>query len=273
MKYQLIKLAFSCLAILIAFAGTVYQQESHSLNQKLKLSTKTPKNNYVVGEKVPLSFEVTNISDTDVNVLDTLLGINAGYLTLRISRDGVNFEKYDAGWGTLEIVSSSKKLLKPNENIETSASVFWNSKPMISKDLSADYAKKAVEGRILTDYAFPKAGNYFVKAAYSVFLVGQDDPITLESAPVQVSIEEPVGGDLMAWKKIKDRGDIGYFIQQGDFRSSKSEEREKIRSEVENIINDYPGTVISNQLKQSLEKLKKSEQLIKETREKMNKSQ
>ncbi len=268
MKYQLIKLTISSLAILMVFTGIVYLQKSESVSAKLKLSIKTPKNTYVIGEKVPLSFDITNAGNADVTIIDTLLSLNSGYLTIQISRDGVNFEKYDAGWGNLDIVSSSKKILKPNENIETSADVFWNSKPVISKDLSAGYARKAAEGRILTDYAFPKAGNYFVKAVYNVFLAGQNDPVTLESAPVQISIEEPMGDDLKAWFKIKNREDIGYFIQQGDFRTAKAEEVEKLRLEVEKIIGEYPGTVISIQLTQSLEKYRKSEDMIRSHREK-----
>jgi hypothetical protein len=143
----------------------------------------------------------------------------------------------------------------------------WNLKP------ENPATSNSTEARVMTDYAFSFTGNYFIKV-----ILGVSSPnrlIKIESQPIKVAIEEPAGENLLVWKKIKDRGDLGYFIQQDDFLipSYKVEEREKLQREIEQIIIEYPDTIISSQLKKSLEKFQKNEQLIKSALEKRNKSQ
>jgi CRISPR/Cas system-associated endoribonuclease Cas2 len=71
---------------------------------------------------------------------------------------------------------------------------------------------------------------------------------------------------------IKDKNEIGFFIQESDFRShSNPQEKEKLKCEIDQIVNKYPNSVIANQAKQSLERFRAVEEKIKANLKKMKK--
>jgi len=121
--------------------------------------------------------------------------------------------------------------------------MLWNAKPQI---LRRD------EGLILTDYAFPKSGIYLIKASLMIPPGAHDvdlSPKIIESAAVQIVVEEPVGDDLKVWNKVKDRREVAYFMQSGRINAHEATERERLANEIGRIVGDHPTGVLSEQLR------------------------
>ena len=79
---------------------------------------------------------------------------------------------------------------------------------------------------------------------------------------MKITITEPNGENLDVWNKIKDNGDIGYFLQEGDLirgRYYTAEERAKFQQEVQQIISEHPNSFYAQSLRQSLDKFRASE--------------
>jgi hypothetical protein len=237
---------------------------------QLELIVRSEKPSYSLGELPFFEFEVKNTSSKDIIIVNSLRTAE-GYLSVWISKDGKIFEKYDHlkwGIGEREIIAT----LKPKQTTTTNrASVFWNSKPKFSNSVSSDIAERASAGRILTDYAFPEAGTYYIKASYTIFLGGQAEGVRIESSPVEINITEPTGDDLKVWNKIKENGDFAYFIQEGDFliSSYKTDKRSKLRKEAEEIISQYPDSLIVKQMEKSLQQLRTTEEKMRVFSEKL----
>lgn len=151
--------------------------------------------------------------------------------------------------------------LQPGQSFKSEATVLWNSKPDISH-LRPDVAK----GKIMTDYAFPKAGVYLVKAIASIPDANSDAvSAKIESEPIEIVVNEPVGDDLKVWNQIKDSGDIAFFIQTGSFLTSQNEVEKNMAEQVKQITQNYRNSFLSGQMQQKLENFKTNEQRKKET--------
>lgn len=269
MKYKYLVLTIVCSIIFFGLSSLVYLQEETNVTRKLELSVIPSKVNYMLGEVVTLSFKLTNKNDEKISIIGNLK-TSDGYLNVYLSQEGDNYRKYiHSKWGT-ENTKRQPINFSPNENVTNSATILWNSKRE-TEGLNNEVAKKATEGRILTHYAFPESGTYFVKASYYIYFVTQERPVLIESEPIQITIEEPVGEDLEVWNIIKDNGDFAYFLQESDFKipSYKTNEREKFRLKIERILNQYPNSFYTNSLEQSLDRFKASEAKRLEFQEKM----
>jgi len=242
MKYKYIFLIVLGISI---FSGATMLVTMQSNSSPLKLIVKSNKETYKLGEIVHLSFELKNISSKDA-FIGEVFGVGGGSLTVHVSKDSKNFPEYSPGWGIVDF-SPQATLIKPNKSIATSASVLWHLKPNALDGESNEVINEVGKKKLLTTYAFPEPGNYFVKAIFRN---------NLESEPIQITIEKPQGEDLEVWNKIKDDGNFAYFIQINDFLipSYKTEEREKFKQKVEKIINTYPNSFYAQSLRQSLEK-------------------
>ncbi|MDQ3748453.1 MAG: hypothetical protein M3367_05460 [Acidobacteriota bacterium] len=268
MKYKYPVLIMLSVIFFLGWANFSYLQEKENQTQKLEITVKSSKGIYLTGEVVDLTFGLRNKSNEEVTISNHF-NTEDGYLHVFISQDGKNFKKYyHPKWGRIDAARGPIQL-KSEDNLETSARIFWNKKPDVA-GLSPMAAEQTTEGKILTDYAFPKTGTYFIKAIYSNRFTA--DPlrrVKIESEPIQVTIEEPIGDDLIVWNKIKDRSDLAYFIQEGGFPEFKFDSREKLKQEVEQIINQYPNSIIVGQMKQSLEKFQINEERRGEYRRKL----
>jgi hypothetical protein len=260
MKYKYTFLVVIALSTFLAVTSFAFMQDS-SLN-KLELTIETSKQSYQLGEPVDLIFALNNKSNQNIEIY--CFGTASGDLQVHISEGKGTFLEYDAGWGTVDIIC--KNTLKPNDKIETSAKILWNHKIEESNLISSDVIKRAREGKIVSYYAFSKAGTYFIKA-----LALNVGTTRVESKPIKIKIEEPDGENLEVWNKIKDNGDIAYFLHKGDFKipSYKSEEREKLRQEIEQILIDHPNSFYAQAFKRSLEKFQVMEEERKACVEKM----
>lgn len=236
--------------------------KNNSQDKDLSLEIIPAKNFFSLGELVKLKFKFTNESSESVR-LGNYLDAKYGYLKILISQDGINYKEYShANWGTADIKRGYISL-KPGESVETSVKILWNYVPNVAN------ISRISKKQLITNYAFPTKGNYFVKAISQIQLSNKIEKI--ESEPVQITLEKPVGDDLEVWNKIKDNGEIAYFIQEGDLRipSYKTEERENLRQEIEQIIIDHPNSFYAESLRQSLEKFQSVEAKRKEYSEKI----
>lgn len=229
----------------------VYGQavQTTSFTDGLGLKISTPKSTYVLGEIVTLNFEIANNTSSDIWLKGETL--DSGYLTISIASADRKYKKYRAV-GKPEKFKPS--LLKKGEKANSTARVLWNA----SLAENSSDPKLFEETDILTSYAFPRSGVFYVKA--TLIFVGKG-LTTVESEPIEIQMEEPSGEDLLVWNKIKGNGGIAYFIQEGDFLvpSYKKEEREKLLLEIEQIANQHPESFYAQSLRQSLNKFNASE--------------
>lgn len=220
------------------------QNELHT--NKLKLVVSSSKTTYLLGEVVPFSIELTNGSGGEVIIENTVDPVY-GSLKFYVSNESksINYEYMNPKWGIREVNSFVE--MKENEKIT-------NSKNVLSK----------LKSNTEVEYFFQKAGVYNLRVSYQIRYARETKPVLIESNPIQITIEEPVGEDLEVWNKIKDNGDIAYFLQEGEFNipSYKMKEREKLRQEVEQLLIAHPNSFYAKPFKQSLEKF----QVIEEKR-------
>jgi hypothetical protein len=223
------------------------QTEQPNLDVKITPS----KLSYIQGEVIVLDVEVTNNGSSDIFVKGA--DVRSGYLNTFIASDDQKFKQYTPGGVRGK---TSGFYIKPGQTIKSQATVLWNKKPR-PQELGAVYAKDLIK----TDYAFPEPSVYLIKAS---LLIPGETRIVIESVPIQIVVNEPVGNDLKVWNLIKNKPEIGYFLQQDEFRTYKDDEKEKLLKEVKQIAEEYPHGILSNQLGQSLEKFRESEKRRKE---------
>ena len=160
------------------------------------------------------------------------------------------FKRYDHS----RLSERSIGILKAGQVVSSKSGILWNFSPI---ERSTNW-KEMGNTHILDYYAFPKPGLYYLKAVLGV--PSNENPIKVESKPIKIRINEPVGEDLEVWNKIKDKQEIGYFIQEGYFRTFNSLETENLKREIEQIALKHPSSLLSKQLMQSLEKFRSAEE-------------
>lgn len=211
-------------------------------DQPLRLSLRSDKVNYNLGEPIQFSFELSN-EGKDTLILQDVFGTATGNLHLEISTNDRDFVGFDNPlWGRIDTVGET--LIDPNRSFEALGKVLW----VVSKDGDPGFR-------------LTKPGDYFIRARYSVWLNGKQEPKNITSERIKITVDEPIGEDLEVWNKIRVNGNFAYFICEADVRipGYKSEERTKFLQEVEQILTDYPNSFYSQSLRQSLDKFRASE--------------
>lgn len=231
----------------------------------LLLKVDLPKQNYDKGEVISLGIEVVNSSSKDVSLNGT--DVESGYVKIFISDSSLNFKQYVPGGPRTK---TKKIVLAAKSTVRSEAGILWNFVPE-TENLSDLAVKTYSDSQLMTDYAFPNAGIYFVKA---VLIIPSVTMTRIESQPVQIIINEPIGNDLKVWDKIMVKGEIGYFIQYNEFRGKiKPEEREKYLNEMEQFVAENPSSPLANQLSKSLETFQLREEKRKGFMDKLKKQQ
>lgn len=252
---------FSVLLGISLYFFSAYAQNSANLSNSLKVSIESSKSAYLLGEVVVINVELKNESSSDIFLQGT--DAKSGYLKILISNSQGNFKEYtNAAWGNKK---KPGKTLKPEQTVKSQATVLSNSKPEVSH-LNETAAERAAEGKILTDYAFPHAGIYYLKA---LLIIPGENSTRIESDTIQITVNKPIGDDLEVWNKIKNRSDIAYFIQESSVIARSDEEKEIFLQEVEQTAMKFPNSLLANQLRQSLEKFQANEERRKEFEEKL----
>ncbi|MDQ3799834.1 MAG: hypothetical protein M3384_10305 [Acidobacteriota bacterium] len=240
-----------CVISFLSWINYSHSREKIKLEQKLELSIESSKKNYLTGEILTLNFNLKNKSQEELTISDSL-NTDSGYLSVYISQNGAEFKKYyNSTWGRAN-ASRAYIQIKPGQHIKTSATVFWNAVPRVVRP------DRLQQKPVDTYYAFPQANTYYLKAVFTLYF--ENKPNKIESEPIQVIIEEPTGDDFAVWNKIRNRSELAFFIQEGNFLTSKPEEKEKLRQEAEEIFNQYAETVIGRQIGRSLEKFRTLEE-------------
>lgn len=249
MKNKIIFLSFVLSLVGISFYifPAYAQNDSTDLLNSLKVNIKSLKSTYVPGEAVLLDVEIRNEASSDIRLHGT--DVQSGYVKILISNSQEDFKEYtSAAWGNK---NQPGKTLKAGQIVTSQAPILANARPESYR-----------EDKVMTGYAFPEAGVYYVKAV--LFIPREENPIKIESQPIHITINEPVGEDLEVWNKIKDRNDIAYFIQEGQSIAQSDEAKEKFIQEIERIIENNPNSPLISKMKQSLEKFRVNEEKRKE---------
>lgn len=250
------RISYVAISIFIAlFSGVFLSAIGLTINnekiQGLSFKAKANKEVYVLGEPIKVDFEFINQSDNSMIIPSR--GVEVGSLKVFIADQGGEYKEYFAsGWGRLR---GARKTLEPKQSHKYEATILWNGVPRVSH-LNESAAKRVLEGKITTEYALPEPGAYFIKGV-STF---GENMTKIESEPVQVVINEPVGDDLKVWNRIKGNREIAYLLQKDSFDTDKDEEKTKLIREVEQIVQTYPNSVYSDYLKPKLEKFKANEE-------------
>jgi hypothetical protein len=239
---------FVLIASIITLSNNVDAVDKSS-ELPLVLKVSAGRQTYVLGETVKLDFELQNEGETPIT-LPFKPNVMTGYLKVWIALNGQEFNLYNnSSWGRFE---GSGVTIKPGGVVVSNATILWNNKPQIPR---------AGEGKILTDYALPDAGSYFIKAVLSI--PDKDSPDTLiriESKPIRITVNEPIGDDLKVWNRIKGNAEIAYFLQQADTPTYRDAKAEQLIDEVKQILEEYPNNYLATQLKQKLEKYQVDEE-------------
>jgi hypothetical protein len=241
----------------------VYGKYVESLS-KIYLKTSFSKDTYKLGEIALMNIQITN-NNSEVVYLS---GESIDTLKIKISLgNDNNYKDYYGNSRNFVVDGDYYVKINPNETINKQKPILWNFKSNVS-GLNSDGTKSVLEDRITTDYAFSETGTYFVKVLLT--LKGEES-VVIESEPIQIIIEKPNGEDLEVWNKLKDNGEIAYFIQEGDILipSYKKEARAKVQQEIENLLKKYPNSFYATALRQSLDKFLASEAKKQESLEKL----
>jgi hypothetical protein len=245
---------FSFIGILVGIAMIAFwnrgvdatkQSESYSI---LTLKVSTDKQTYMLGEAVELNFELINEGNEPVK-LPYRPDVSTGYLSVWIASDGHEFSLYNnTSWGRME---SGGMILQPNESFKSQATVLWNSKPQIPR---------SGKGKILTDYAFTQSGVYLIKSIVNIPNKTLTDSLTkIESKPIQIVVNEPIGDDLKVWNKIKDNGEVAYFLQHGSFLTSNNEKIKTSMMISEEIAAKYQNSLHGKRIQEKMVEYRQKE--------------
>ena len=198
------KITLSLLAVILTATLTLL---SFPIGE-IKLTLVSDEEEYHLGEAVGLTFILKNAGADELTIQDSF-GIATGTLNVFISRNGKDYSQYQhSGWGLLDIVNV-KTVIGSGKEIQTKARVLWTGAGSNS------------------GFAFSEPGTYYLKASYNAVFQGQERSVLFESEPLKVAIREPKDEDLLVWNRIKQNGDLAYFIQESDVRiGSQSCERQ-----------------------------------------------
>jgi len=259
MKRKNVHILVVATLLLGSLLTAIFASNNLEQSKRVTFTVKSDKNNISLGEVVSLEFEFFNEEENNVQIPGG--GVMAGNIEVFVAKKGEGFRKYfRSDWGRK---NENIVTLAPNQKHkidDTDATILWNGKPSYSH-LNPDAAKRAdaQDKRILTDYAFPSTGTYFVKAVTCLIDGSNGCSIPVESEPIQVVVNEPVGDDLEVWNQIKGNREIALLMQKGGFSTGKEAEKEKLTKQVEQIIVRYPNSIYSSHLKPNLEKFRARE--------------
>lgn len=272
MRYKHFLFASICLIAIFGLTSLAYMSQGQT--ERLKLVVESTKQNYLLGEIVSLKLTAINISNETI-VINGNLNPEFGDLHIHVSKDLATFKQRQGGMKRKDSKGSVFKL-KPGDQISKTANLLWNAKPpkIDRSTMAPETIAAATETRILTDYVFPEAGVYYIKATYFIYDDRSDRMVKIESEPIQIVINEPIGEDKMFWEKIKSNGDLGYFIEYGKANPGKSYEKQRvIHDEMVQLLKDYPTSRYSESLRKSIENSSKNIEKRVKFLEKLNRQQ
>ncbi|MGI8788057.1 MAG: hypothetical protein ACR2HG_09885 [Pyrinomonadaceae bacterium] len=259
MKRKNVHILIVTILLFASLLTAIFASNNLEQSKKVAFTVKSDKNNISLGEIVSLEFEFVNEGESAVRIPSG--GVMAGNTEIFIAKKGESYRRYfRSDWGrknekVITLASNQKHKID-----DTNATILWNGKPDYSH-LNSDAAKRAdkQDNRILTDYAFPDAGTYLVKATSCLIDELKGCSVPIESKPIEIKVSEPVGEDLEVWNQIKGNRGLAMLMQKGEFDTGKEAEKQQLTNGVEQILEKYPNSIYSSYLKPNLEKYKTNE--------------
>ena len=136
----IIILGISCIV------GFALQKRYAEASNEISLTISSPKNTFQLGEVIPVKVQITNRTSNTIQLKG--VGIKIAF------KENEDYKLY-APKGPDFTVDGADTLISinPRESFIVTKTILWNGKPDVSH-LNSDVAKKYLEGKILTDYAF-----------------------------------------------------------------------------------------------------------------------
>jgi hypothetical protein len=240
-------IVFCGVLLAVSFAGPGLGQ-----SQPVSVVLSVEKQEVFLGEIVKFDLIFRNSGKTVIQIPSG--GVRSGNVRVSIAKSSGEYRDYvTAEWGMKE---ERVVTLPPGQSVEvdsTNATILWNGIPDYS-NLNVDAAKAADQGekRILTNYAFPEAGTYFLKVTSCLIDGPKGCSIPIESNIVQIDVQEPVGDDFEVWKILKENHRLGYFLQHARF--PEGIEKKSTLAKTNSVIEKYPLSNLSIRLKGNLER-------------------
>jgi hypothetical protein len=233
-----------CAFFTVRSNGFTIQQPDDSATRdigQLAVEIAADKQSYLPGELIGLKFNVTNRSDQSV-ALPGEASVWDGHLKVFVAYQDEEYKEYRGpGWGLKDVVRFNPIVLAPGVSHETEATILYHKGKGV-RHLSAVYQKQIVEKEMTGGYALAEAGGYRIKAVLYDF----NYAYRIESEPIRIVIEEPVGADLKVWNRLKENSDYGRFIQTGSAGKPSTAESRQLVENLTEIADAYPE---SNYLK------------------------
>ncbi len=227
----------------VAFSGALLTIKPDSPQDqdfaRLRLDVKADKDKYVLGELVNLKFNITNTSDEPVSV-DKNSDVYTGALRVFVAYESGDFKKYLGPRWSVKDAGVSFIKLSPGKSYQTEATMLCN--PVIdTAHLNPSAAAQAIKDENFVDglYTLSQPGSYYIKAV----LYDTDSVHKIESEPVRIIEEEPLGDDIQFWETIKNDRNYGYFIQTGHLNESNNGSKTmRIVGKLEQLLSSNPNS-------------------------------
>lgn len=257
--FYLVMVIFMVAGVSASIATSLAQTERNTDQRDLEIQFASIKDSYYLGEMVYLDFFIKNTSNRDI--FHRGLDMASGYLNLYIAFADGNYKKYkqprvdDRGLG----------IFKAGATTRFSEGILWNFVPSYSDP------KQFEETDIMTDYAFPTPGVYYLRA--ELYVPSAENPLRSVSNIITIAINEPAGDDMQVWNILKDHGDIAYFIQESSIRVSDKQKQEEFLKNIDRLLNQHPNSIYTPFIRNSRAKYDADMEIIRQEREKRQKLQ
>lgn len=239
----------------------VSQEQPAQALKEPEVTVQSFKQTFQLGEIVPLEITLKNSSGKLIEITESPC--------FEIALENGDFKVY-AGPGKSYVIDgvSTSLTIQAGKSLTIQQTILWNLNPDVAH-LNVEAAKPILQDRILSDYAFPEVGRYRIKACTGVLMNGKWEMV--ESEPISVRFTKPTGEDAYVWDKMKDRGDIAYFLQEGDLLipTYRAKDRDKLLKEIEQLMEQYPNSIYAESIRESMKKFQAIDARRKESAERL----
>ena len=171
----------------------------------LSVTLLASKQQFILGEPIPLVFKVTNESNSRIE-LPGVVDVRGGGVRVRIAFENGPYREYHGPmWGLVNLHGSPK--LASSSSIEITATILHHRAPKRG-GLNEQTWERITQETIDTEIALPKPGRYLLKA----ILFNK-----IESTPVEIQVTEPQRlDDREVWNFLSNQPEYALFMQSGD---------------------------------------------------------
>ena len=176
---------------LVLSAGALAFSEGDDL---LRVEIAPYKSKLLIGEPLCVRMRFRNISNKKFIMVPTDRGLGDVYT----SPDGLNFGIY---------IHSIRSFI--------SRDTFWHQEPGVETVNDRVVAFYRPESSERTRLVFPAAGDYWIYGRYDVaeYRAHNTPAIDVSSAPVKITVMQPVGKELEVWEKLQKLPEYGAMVQ------------------------------------------------------------